>query len=159
MKDTTDTTRNINERIEAARANFKPIVKDKSNSFFKTSYATLDNIVNCVQPALLAEGVRIENRCEVLGDVFVLHTSLVVIETGVREVSTIPIAIGKPQDQGGAITYARRYNLTALLNLLTEDDDDGNQSSGNYAPAPTKQQSRKTSDVVVPLAAESSNVW
>ena len=35
----------------------------------------------------------------------------------------------EPQAQGSAITYARRYALSAILGLDTEADDDGNQAS------------------------------
>jgi hypothetical protein len=31
------------------------------------------------------------------------------------------------QGQGSAITYARRYALCAVLNLVADDDDDGQQ--------------------------------
>jgi ERF superfamily len=34
-----------------------------------------------------------------------------------------------PQGQGSAITYLRRYALSAVLGIATEDDDDGNAAS------------------------------
>jgi hypothetical protein len=33
-----------------------------------------------------------------------------------------------PQKQGGSITYARRYQLCALLSIVAEDDNDGNET-------------------------------
>ncbi len=37
--------------------------------------------------------------------------------------SSIPLTTHKAQDKGSEITYYRRYNLLALLDLKTEDDD------------------------------------
>jgi hypothetical protein len=34
-----------------------------------------------------------------------------------------------PQGLGSAATYARRYALSAILGIVTDDDDDGNASS------------------------------
>jgi hypothetical protein len=42
----------------------------------------------------------------------------------------LPLKDQSPQGVGGAITYARRYALAAVLGLATEEDDDGNVSSG-----------------------------
>jgi hypothetical protein len=42
----------------------------------------------------------------------------------------LPIKDQSPQGVGGAITYARRYALAAVLGIASEDDDDGNVSSG-----------------------------
>jgi hypothetical protein len=42
-----------------------------------------------------------------------------------------------PQGQGSAITYLRRYALSSVLGLATEDDDDGNAAS--KAPVAAKR--------------------
>jgi hypothetical protein len=51
-----------------------------------------------------------------------------------------------PQGHGSAITYLRRYALSAVLGIATEDDDDGNAASATKpaaakpaTPAPTKK--------------------
>jgi hypothetical protein len=50
----------------------------------------------------------------------------------------MPLLLTKedPQGQGSAITYARRYALCAVLNLVGDDDDDGNGASGGESSAP-----------------------
>lgn len=41
-----------------------------------------------------------------------------------------------PQDQGSAITYARRYSLTAVLDIVADEDDDaGSAQAAAKAPA------------------------
>jgi pyruvate/2-oxoglutarate dehydrogenase complex dihydrolipoamide acyltransferase (E2) component len=48
-----------------------------------------------------------------------------------------------PQGVGSAITYGRRYSLSAALGIASEDDDDGNEASkpddGNKASKPEQK--------------------
>jgi hypothetical protein len=60
---------------------------------------------------------------------------------------TMPLLLGKADSQGfgSAITYARRYSLCAVLNLVADDDDDGHRASqrkaaGASSDAPTPAQ-------------------
>jgi hypothetical protein len=50
------------------------------------------------------------------------------------------------QTLGSAITYARRYALTAVLNLVADEDDDGHSASS----APAFAQKRRANEGVVP---------
>lgn len=137
---TTNSKRNLEERIAAARKKFKPIVKDGWNPHYKKPYATLDNVINCIGEALLEEGVVIRNIPDVLPNgMLVLRTRLIDIASGDYIEGMLPlINSDKPQEQGSAITYARRYSISALLNLCTETDDDGNQGSGLKPVADSK---------------------
>ena len=38
------------------------------------------------------------------------------------------------QQEGSAITYAKRYNIGCLLNIQTDSDDDGNNVSNKQSP-------------------------
>ncbi len=58
----------------------------------------------------------------------VVSTSVVDTETDETITSVFPVFGTKPQEIGSSITYARRYNLQALLDLST-DDDDGNSAN------------------------------
>ena len=57
-----------------------------------------------------------------------LVTKLVHAESGEWQESliTMPLAKADPQAYGSALTYARRYGLSAMVGLITEDDDDAN---------------------------------
>lgn len=50
----------------------------------------------------------------------------------------------KAQDFGSALTYARRYSISCLIGIASEDDDDGENAPSpepqkkNFAPAPQK---------------------
>lgn len=58
-------------------------------------------------------------------------TTLGHAESGEYMESEFPVFGSKPQEIGSSISYARRYNLLALLDIPTEDDD-GNDA--NTAP-------------------------
>jgi hypothetical protein len=66
---------------------------------------------------------------------------------------------GTPQEFGSAITYMRRYAITALLGVATEEDDDGNHASGNGATfqdrarAPQSQPAAPSAPVAAPASS------
>jgi len=44
-----------------------------------------------------------------------------------------------PQDAGGVITYFKRYSLSAILGLASEEDDDANAAIGNEIKSQKKE--------------------
>lgn len=58
-----------------------------------------------------------------------ITTEITDTESGESVKSSFPVHGSKPQEIGSSITYARRYNLTALLNLDIDEDDDGNAAN------------------------------
>lgn len=47
---------------------------------------------------------------------------------------------GGAQGMGSAITYARRYSLSAIVGVVTEEDDDGNAAQGRTSKAQAQAQ-------------------
>ena len=121
-----------------AIANFQvecpKISKDANNPFFKGSkYATLPHILNVITPILKKNGLVIVqpviNTCVV--------TKLIHIDSGQILESVYDIVCKdatNPQQIGSAVSYARRYSISSILNLNIDDDDDGNSATGNIAP-------------------------
>ncbi len=58
-----------------------------------------------------------------------------------------------PQGQGSAITYMRRYALSAVLGIRTEEDDDGNAASNKGATIEVKNRQPERVKVSVGAAA------
>ena len=102
------------------------ITKGAVNPHFKSKYADLPSIIEAISPALNEIGLVVSHR--------VVNSELVttVRKDGDAIDSCFPLFGTKPQEFGSSITYAKRYNLGALLNLDIDDDDDGN--SANTAP-------------------------
>lgn len=112
--------------------------KDEKNPFFKSSYIPLPKMLEAVKPVATQCGFILTQPVELVnsqtGIVNVVSSRLVHIETGIAEVSQMALPpIDDLQKLGGAITYARRYTLSALL-ALEERDDDGNAASGKVVP-------------------------
>lgn len=101
----------------------KPSVDlDGSNPHFKSKYATLANIIKTVQPILADCGLTYIQL--VAGNE--IRTILMHPESEGCVVSERPIPdLSKVQDEGSFITYQKRYQLSALLGIATDSDNDG----------------------------------
>ena len=102
--------------------------KDWKNPHFKSSYVTLDNLLSVLLPLVTELKIAITH--------FIQEWNLVtqVVNTEMDNdmiISRFPIYQEDPQKIGSAITYAKRYNLWAIFNIITEVDDDGNSVSGD----------------------------
>jgi hypothetical protein len=150
-------TRNLYQRIAAAKAKFGPIVKNRTNPHYKSKFADLDTIISAVEQALTDEGVLIVGTCQPMSnEAWVVGIRLVNIDNpDDRTDQTIPSQQFDPQKQGQAITYYRRYILGLVLNLNIEDDDDGNAASGVGAKAKSQAQTSTSQ----PQAPTSNDDW
>ncbi|WP_022662648.1 ERF family protein [Paucidesulfovibrio longus] len=110
--------------------------KDRENPFTKSRYATLNSVMDTCREALLVQGVWVAQypvpaETGHLG----LVTKLVHAESGEWQSSmmVMPLPKADPQGYGSALTYARRYALSTLVGLVTEQDDD---AQGAMPPKP-----------------------
>ena len=132
---------NLAKALAAFQGKVPAIKKDAKNPFFKSSYATLGNIIDTIKALLSECGL---SYCQLPDGDESLTTILMHSESGEFVQATYSIHASKkdPQGVGSAITYARRYALSAILGLNTDDDDDGNGASGNgqqQAPKSTER--------------------
>lgn len=135
-----------------AQSQIKTALKDSKNPHFKSTYADLTSVMLACKDALAANDLAVlqlsrihESGAPVLVT-RIIHTSGEHIEGEFPLVCKDP---NDPQKLGSAVTYARRYALSAALGI-TADDDDGQAASGHTpAPAPkpaAKPASSKASD-------------
>lgn len=112
----------------AVQKQIAPVTKDATNPFTRSRYATLNAVVDACKKALLDNGIWL-TQITVPSEVgtIALLTKLTHAETGQYQASLTVLPLQKPdcQGAGSAITYARRYALTAMLGMVTEEDDDG----------------------------------
>lgn len=114
-----------------------PALKDAENTFTNSRYATLHSIMNACRDALLEHGIWLtQYPVSVESNQLGLVTKIVHAETGQWQASllTIPLPKNDPQGYGSAMTYARRYGLSALIGIVTENDDDGEMASHQREP-------------------------
>jgi hypothetical protein len=127
--------------ILAVQAEAPTLPKDKINPHFRSSYTPLDTIVERIGPILNKHGlVWLTMPCRDDSGEPALKYRLAHAGTGEVIEDTMPLLLSKAdaQGMGSAITYARRYSLCAVLNLVADDDDDGNAarpSGASSAPS------------------------
>ena len=120
---------NLYAAIHKAQAQIETVRKNGENPHFKSKYATLDEIWETVRKAVNGAGLIVFCTIETRGDKKELTTHVAEIKSGEEIACSFPIIAQAvtPQAIGSAMTYARRYTLTALLEIVTGDgaDDDG----------------------------------
>lgn len=132
--------------LAAAQAEFNVVVKNKVNPHFRSKYADIEAIMQAVRPALNSHGLFLSqsvttSTSDVSVETMITHESGEILRSGVTK---IPVSGGGNLAQafGSAITYARRYSLSAFLGVSADDDDDGNgageqpQQQKRQAPPP-----------------------
>lgn len=142
-----ETTATLCAALVAAQQGLKPIAKDGKNPAFRSRYATLDGIMETVRPALAAHGLAVVQGVThpetdggrlvgIMVETRLVHTS----GEWLASVVPVPVAKGDAHGLGSALSYGRRYGLSALLALSTDEDDDGNAAAKAppAKPAPAK---------------------
>lgn len=118
------------------------IGRDGINPHFKSSYTTLNEVLGKVKKPLNDAGVLIvqgpktllRDEAGVWVNVNGLLTQLIDTEDNSTVECFVPFVNATDmQKLGGAITYARRYSLIALLGLEDEDDDGNAASAKSFA--------------------------
>lgn len=117
-------TEALNAALVKAQSGMKPVVFDSTNPHFKNKYASLPAVIGAILPALNANGISVTQTTELRQGAFVLVTTL-------RHTSGQWVAgeyllpqVSRPQEMGSAITYAKRYALSAMVCIAADEDDD-----------------------------------
>ena len=105
------------------------VSKNANNPFFKSKYATLDTLIEHSKDRLRELGITVIQGASYNPEGLTIETRLL-HESGewIETETFIPIEKQTPQGAGSAITYGRRYALGAILNIGTDEDDDGNEA-------------------------------
>ena len=105
--------------------------KKAVNPAFKSKYADLAEILNTVREPLTKRGLSFVQLPSFESGIVSVET--VLMHTSGQWISSTisgPVVKQDPQGVGSAITYFRRYSLSAMCGIAQEDDD-GNAASGD----------------------------
>lgn len=124
---TSETINEIATALAKAQGEMKNAIASESNPFFKSKYADLAIVRDAVTPALTKNGIAVTQMTDIADGFLVVCTRLI-HSSGQWLESRYPITndTNKPQAMGSAMTYARRYSLSAICGISSEKDDDGN---------------------------------
>lgn len=144
-----ETINNLTTALAQAQGAFKPAIKSGTNPHLKNRYATLDDVIAAVREPLQKNGLSFIQPLTGDGEEYLLETILF-HESGewIGCESVIPSSAGNRgvnelQAFGGSLTYMRRYMLTALLGISSDEDKDGNGNKPAQKKTPAKKASAK----------------
>ena len=129
---------------------------DSVNPHFKNKYASLAAVVKACAPVLSENGLafsQIFSGSDII-------TIVADTETGekIESVLRLPVAeTATAQQIGSAITYMKRYALCAILGVVGDDDDDGNEATKTppakaVQPEPKKELTPEAKIAAIPAA-------
>jgi len=128
--------------------------KDRENPHFRSRYATLASVQDACRSALSRHGLSVVQLPG--GEGQRVEMTTVLMHSSGQWIScsgTFIATKSDPQGMGSAITYARRYQLAAIVGVAPDDDDDGKASEPTPArAAPPPKPTPKPGKLHGPLA-------
>ena len=146
----------LGESLAKAQSEFKAPAKkckvdftDKNGRRVKYNYADLADVIDAIRSPLAKNGLSIIHQLGYSKDMYGLTTTLL-HSSGELVVTWYPLPDPlkqqiKPQEFGAALTYARRYSLSSIVGIASDEDSDaadgaptepprGRQSNSNPKP-------------------------
>ena len=133
----------ISKAMAKFQAEVKQPFKDANNPFFKSKYVPLESVVESITSIAPKHGISFvqwasnDENGRVGVSTMIMHTSGEYIEFD-------PVYMNADkntaQGAGALISYLKRYSLSAVFGITSDQDDDGNHASGNTNKP--KQQSK-----------------
>jgi len=110
------------------------VKSQRTGAEYRYSYADLADVHRQLFPLLSRHGLAWTTKPskDEQGDPILL-CKLIHGATGETEVCEVPLIVTAPdvQSYGSALTYARRYGVSCVCGVVTDEDDDGNLAVGN----------------------------
>ena len=128
-----DSITKIAEALSKFQAEVKNPANSATNPFFKSKYAPLNEILNDVRPLLSKYGLAVIQSPGSADGEHITITTLLLHNSG-EWIQGAPLTLKAekmtPQGAGICTTYGRRYALSAVLGISSEDDDDAQGLEG-----------------------------
>ena len=124
----------IYKKLFEVKKEIGKISKDSKNPFFKSSYLSLNGLLDAVEEVLTKHNLIL---LQPIQDGSVMTVIYDIDDTESNVFSAVPLPqLNDPQKLGSAITYYRRYTLQSLLGLQAEDDDANTASKATQTQEP-----------------------
>lgn len=154
MMNSSETIKELAAALAKAQAVMENASKDTANPFFKSKYANLESVVGVIRPAIEKFGLSFIQVCHdwdvgAKVETIILHESGEWLSCGIM---AAPATKADAQGFGSALTYARRYSLSAAFGVATEDDD-GNAASKNKPTAQAPMQPYADASIAANISA------
>ncbi|WP_347090873.1 ERF family protein [Staphylococcus ureilyticus] len=135
----------INKALVEFHKQVKQPMKDAKNPFFKSKYVPLENVVEAIDEVAPSLGLSFTQWASNDANGRVGVSTMLLHESGEYiEYDPVYMKADKETAQGAGalISYLKRYSLSAVFGITSDQDDDGNHASGvNNKPQQAKQKS------------------
>ena len=137
-----ETLTEFSKAFAKTQQEMKQPLKDANNPFFKSKYVPLENVVEAITESASKNGLSFtqfpssDEDGNVTVGTLVMHSSGEWIEYDPIKMKPVK---NDPQSIGSAITYAKRYALSAIFGITSDQDDDGNEATQTKKQAPAKK--------------------
>jgi hypothetical protein len=138
---TSEKITNLTKALFEFQGKVTSVKKNAKNDHFKNKYADLTSIIETINPILQECGILVTQH----PNEDVLVTTIYHADSGEFMQSEQVLRmkdLNNPQQQGSAITYARRYALASIFNL-NQEDDDANSAAGYQVKAVKEEMTPK----------------
>jgi len=115
---------NLINALLQAQKEIEHATKDANNPFFKSGYATLEQVINTVKEPLNNNGIYFQQN-SALNEHGAVCETVFYGHDGQLSAGQIFVPADKhdPQAFGSALTYSRRYSLSMACGIGSSDDD------------------------------------
>ena len=130
---TSDSIKQIAEALVSAQKEIKFAVKDSTNPHFKSKYANINSVIDAVKAPLNNNNIAILQSLSPSDDGKLHLTTRLIHSSGewIEDTAVCPLQKQDCQGLGSAVSYIRRYSLSAFLSLYSDTDDDGQSAALN----------------------------
>lgn len=129
-----DSTQSLNAlfaSIAKAQAKISAVTKEGKNPHFRSSYVTLDSILNGPVKVFNEHGIAVVQMPSMVNERVNIRTVLAHSSgASIQSDLSLPCELSNPHKVGSTITYLRRFSLSSILGIAGESDDDGNAAAG-----------------------------
>lgn len=101
-------------------------IKDSTNPQFKSQYADISSVIEAIRKPCAENGLSYTQFPVIGGSSEQLYLETTIMHNSgqwMSNIATIPMIKNTPQAVGSAITYLRRYSLSAIFGVPQADDD------------------------------------
>lgn len=122
--------------LNRVQATLQAAKQGSENPFFKSTYADLLAVWDACRKTLTDNGLSVSQIADMDSEGRAVLETVLMHTSGEWIKGRLPLASEKagPQAQGSALTYARRYSLSAIIGLCTEKDDDAEGATSRGKP-------------------------
>jgi phosphomevalonate kinase len=132
---TSESIKQIAEALVSAQKEIKFAVKDSTNPHYKSKYANINSVIDAVKAPLNNNNIAILQSLSPSDDGKLHLTTRLIHSSGewIEDTAVCPLQKQDAQGLGSAVSYIRRYSLSAFLSLYSDTDDDGQSAALNAA--------------------------